>query len=61
MAKQIFERKQVVKLVGRLDKDDDGKFVVTVEDKDRVTEYDLDDILNNVLGSVISLQSEEDI
>lgn len=61
MAKQTFNIQKITKLIGRLDKNEDNKFIVTVEDKDTVQEYDLEEILNSVLGSVVSFQSEENL
>lgn len=58
MAKQKYEKKQVVSIIGRLLKNEDGRYIVTVEDKDSATEYDLADILEEMEGSVISLTSD---
>lgn len=61
MAKQIFEKKKVVNLVGVLEKNDDGEYVVVVEDKDSFTQYDLSEVLDEILGSIIFLKSEENL
>ena len=58
MAKQKYEKKQVVSIIGRLLKNEDGRYIVTVEDKDSATEYDLAEILEEMEESVISLTSE---
>lgn len=58
MAKQKYEEKKVIAICGRLDKTEDGDYVVTVEDKDDYTEYSLMDILQSMCGSVISLTSD---
>lgn len=61
MAKQIFEKKKVVNLVGVLEKNDDGEYIVVVEDKDSFKQYDLSEVLDEILGSVIFLKSEENL
>jgi hypothetical protein len=58
MAKQKYERKQIISIVGRLLKNDNGDFIVSVEDKDNVEEYDLTNILEEMEDSVISLTSD---
>ena len=58
MAKQKYENKRVISIAGTLDKNEDDKYIVTVEDKDNFQEYDLADILEEIQGSVISLTSE---
>ena len=58
MAKQKYEKKRVISIVGTLDKNEDDRYIVTVEDKDSFQEYDLADILEELQGSVISLTSE---
>ena len=58
MAKQKYEKKQIITICGTLDKNEDDRYIVTVEDKDTFQEYDLTDILEELQGSVISLTSE---
>ena len=58
MAKQKYEKKQIITICGTLDKNEDVRYIVTVEDKDSFQEYDLADILEELQGSVISLTSE---
>jgi hypothetical protein len=58
MAKQKYEKKKVISIVGTLDKNEDDRYIVIVEDKDSFQEYDLADILEELQGSVISLTSE---
>ena len=58
MAKQKYEHKQVISIVGTLDKNEDDRYIVTVEGKDTFKEYDLAEILEAMEGSVISLTSE---
>ena len=61
MAKNLYEEKKIIKLIGTLDKKENGEFVCTVEDKDRVQEYNVIEILEQMVGSEISLQSTEEI
>lgn len=58
MAKQKYEKKQIITICGTLDKNEDDRYIVTVEDKDTFQEYDLADVLEELQGSVISLTSE---
>ena len=59
MAKNVYTEQKVIKLVGTLDKDENGNFICTVEDKDRVQEYNVIEILEQMVGSEISLQRTE--
>ena len=58
MAKQGYTEKKVISIVGTLDKNEDDKYIVTVESKDTFKEYDLVEILEAMEGSVISLTSD---
>lgn len=55
--KECYEKKQTVKLVGLLDKDENDEYIVCVEDE----QYSLKDILEELAGRIISLSSEQDI
>ena len=55
--KECYEKKQTVKLVGLLDKDENDEYIVCVEDE----QYSLKDILEELAGKIISLSSEQDI
>ena len=57
MAKNVYTEQKVIKLVGSLDKDESGNFICTVEDKDRVQEYNVIEILEQMVGTEISLSS----
>lgn len=57
MAKNVYTEQKVIKLVGNLDKDENGNFICTVEDKDRVQEYNVIEILEQMIGTEISLSS----
>ncbi len=61
MAKNLYEEKKIIKLIGTLDKNENGEFICTVEDKDNVQEYNVIEILEQMIGSEISLQSTEEI
>ena len=50
MAKHMISKAMNIKIVGILDKNEEGKYIVTVENKDvGLTEYDLDEILKEML------------
>ncbi len=57
MAKNVYTEQKIIKLVGNLDKDENGNFICTVEDKDRVQEYNIIEILEQMIGTEISLSS----
>lgn len=61
MAKQMYSKNKTISIVGNLDKDDDGNYFVTVEQKYTFKEYNLMDILEEMVGTEISLKSTEDI
>ena len=61
MAKNVYTEQKVIKLIGSIDKDEAGNFICTVEDKDSVQEYNVIEILEQMIGSEISLQSTEEI
>lgn len=61
MAKNLYEEKKIIKLVGNLDKNENGDFICTVEDKDRISEYNVIELLEQMIGTEISLQSTDDI
>lgn len=61
MAKNIYTEQKLIKLVGTLDKNDEGNFICTVEEKDNVQEYNMIEILEQMVGTEISLQSVNEI
>lgn len=61
MAKNLYEEKKIIKLIGTLDKTENGEFICTVEDKDNIQEYNLIEILEQMVGTEISLQSTDEI
>lgn len=58
--KMLYEKKTLTKIVGVLDKIGD-KYIITVEDRDTIKEYELEDILDNMLGTVLTISNEVDI
>lgn len=58
--KMLYEKKTLTKIVGVLDKIDDN-YIITVEDRDSVQEYELEDILDTMLGTVLTISNEVDI
>ena len=62
MAKHMISKAMNIKIVGILDKNEEGKYIVAVENKDvGLTEYDLDEILKEMLGTEISITSTDEI
>ena len=62
MAKHMISKAMNIKIVGILYKNEEGKYIVTVENKDvGLTEYDLDEILKEMLGTEISITSTDEI
>ena len=61
MAKNVYTEQKIIKLVGTLDKDESGNYICTVEDKDRVQEYNVIEILEQMIGTEISLSSINDL
>lgn len=61
MAKNIYTEQKVIKLVGTLDKDENGNFICTVEDKDKVQEYNVIEILEQMIGTEINLSSVNEL
>ena len=57
--KQIYEKKKVYNVCGRLEKNDANVWVIAVEDKDGVEVYSLESLLADMQGTVISLKSED--
>ena len=56
--KAKFERTVVLDAIGVLDLDPDtGKYVLTVESKDNVEVYSLDDILKDIAGTQVQIKS----
>ena len=58
MARQKYEEKRTISIIGTLNKIEDGKYMVTVENGDGFKEYSLNDILDAMDECVISLTSD---
>ena len=58
--KMLYAKKTLTKIVGVLDKIGDN-YIITVEDRDSVQEYELEDILDTMLGTVLTISNEVDI
>lgn len=56
MAKQIYEKTKNIKLIGTLEKSDNG-YVVVIENKDNIEEIQLEEVLEDMVGTEISLTS----
>ena len=61
MAKNIYVEHTLIKIVGTLDKNENGDFICVVENKDSVEEHNVLDILEQMVGTEISLQSVDEI
>ena len=57
MAKNLYAEQKIIKIVGHLNKDENGNFICVVENKDITQEYDLIEILEQMVGTEISLSS----
>lgn len=61
MAKNIYVEQKLIKIIGTLEKNENGDFICVVENKDSVEEYNVLDILEQMIGTEISLQSVDEI
>lgn len=59
MAKNMYTEQKLIKIIGTLDKAENGNFICIVENKDSVQEYDVNELLEQMIGTEISLQSVE--
>lgn len=58
MAKQVYEIKKAIKLVGTLCKDEEGKYIVEVDNGKNYQTYELNEVLEQMVDSEISLSSD---
>lgn len=58
MSKSKYEIKTTQVLQGILDKDDDGRYFIAVEDKNGINEYLVEDMLNANVGNQICITTE---
>ena len=61
MAKQTYEKKEIINICGVLDKFDSEHYIVHVETKENTFDVDFEDILEKCLGREISFKQETDI
>lgn len=61
MAKNLYEEKRIIKIVGRLNKNENGEFTCTVENNYGIQEYNIIELLEQMDGTEISLQSTNEI
>ena len=57
MAKFKFSDARITDIVAILDKDEEGRFILTLEDE----QYDFEQILNNHIGDVCAIKFTRDI
>lgn len=61
MAKNLYTEQKLIKMIGTLDKTENGEFICTVENKDSLQEYNVLEVLEQMVGTEISLQSINEI
>lgn len=57
--KNIYSEQKSIKIIGGLEKDANGAFICIVRNKDSVQEYNIIDILEQMVGTEIYLQNIE--
>jgi hypothetical protein len=61
MAKQMISKNKNIKVVGVLDKNENGEFYVTIEDKDNVRSFLLNPLLEEMIGTEVSISSVDEL
>lgn len=61
MAKQMISKNTNIKVVGTLDKNENGEYFITIEDKDDVMSFLLNPLLEEMIGTEISLSSVDEL
>lgn len=61
MAKMKVEKNICYDICGVLDKTEDGRYTITVEDKNSRQDYDLDSMLSEMLGSIVTIKSSTEV
>ncbi len=61
MAKQMISKNKNIKIVGVLDKNENGEFYVTIEDKDNVRSFLLNPLLEEMIGTEVSISSVDEL
>ena len=57
--KNIYTEQKSIKLIGQLEKDDNGNLICLVQNKDFTQTYNVIEILEQMIGTEISLQNIE--
>lgn len=57
--KNIYTEQKSIKLIGQLEKDDNGELICLVQNKDFTQKYNVIEILEQMIGTEISLQNIE--
>jgi len=57
--KNIYTEQKSIKLIGQLEKDDNGDLICLVQNKDFIQKYNVIEILEQMIGTEISLQNIE--
>lgn len=61
MTKMKVEKNICYDICGVLDKTEDDRYTITVEDKDSRQDYDLDSMLSEMLGSIVTIKSSTEV
>ena len=61
MAKQMISKNKNIKIVGILDKNENGEFYVTIEDKDNVQSFLLSPLLEEMIGTEVTFNSVDEL
>lgn len=61
MAKQMISKNKNIKIVGVLDKNENGEFYVTIEDKDNVQSFLLNPLLEEMIGTEVTFNSVDEL
>lgn len=56
-----YKYSHILEIVGILDKDENGKNIITIETKDETIVKDFDEIINNSLGELVAFKAITEI
>lgn len=59
MAKMEYIKKTTTKVCGVLDEREDGTLIIRVEDKDNVREFEVKEIVDSMIGTLVTFSNEE--
>lgn len=59
MAKMEYIKKTTTKVCGFLDEREDGTLIIRVEDKDNVREFEVKEIIDSMVGTLVTFSNEE--